>query len=216
MSNRIEQIIENIYEFVESCKPHAFSQNKIVVPRDELYELLDELRVKTPDEIKRYQKIINNRDAIIRDAEEKAVQIIEEARRNADALLNDNNIFQQACAKANELATEAAMNKDRIEAAANRDANQIRTGSLAYADELLYNVERTLAVTYDSMQARTETMLRDLKEKLDLVIENRKAIFPEGEEPKTAYDESTIESDSAQYEDGIGFDEDIFIKNINE
>ena len=213
MSNRIEQIIENIYEFVESCKPATFSQNKIVVPRDELYELLDELRVKTPDEIKRYQKIINNRDAIIKDAEEKAAEIIEEARRNADALLNENNIFQQACAKANELVSEAAGNKERIEAAANRDADQIRGGSLAYADELLYTVERTLAICYDSMQARSEAMLNELKEKLDTVIENRKALYPEGMEPEAAYAEQPAPQEEPFSE---GYDEDIFIKNIDE
>lgn len=213
MSNRIEQIIENIYDFVESCKSATFSQNKIVVPRDELYELLDELRVKTPDEIKRYQKIINNRDAIIKDAEEKAAEIIEEARRSADALLNENNIFQQACAKANELVSEAASNKERIEAAANRDADQIRGGSLAYADELLYTVERTLAICYDSMQARSEAMLNDLKEKLDTVIENRKALYPEGMEPATEYTEEPVAQEDP-FEGG--YDEDIFMKNIEE
>lgn len=214
MSNRIEQIIENIYDFVESCKPAALSQSKIVVPRDELYELLDELRVKTPDEIKRYQKIINNRDAIIKDAEEKAAEIIEEARRNAEAILNENSIVQQAYAKANEMVSEAAGNKERIEAAANRDADQIRGGSLAYADELLYTVERTLAMCYESMQARSEAMLSELREKLETVIENRKSLYPEGEEPETTY---VVDEPATQDEPfGEGYDEDIFIKNINE
>ena len=72
MANKIEQMIENIYDFVESCKPAPLSQNKIVVPRDELYELLDELRVQTPEELKFYKKMLNNREALLKDAEEKA------------------------------------------------------------------------------------------------------------------------------------------------
>jgi len=214
MSTRIEQIIESIYDFVESCKPAPLSQSKIVVPRDELYELLDELRVKTPDEIKRYQKILNNRDAIIRDAEEKAAEIIEEARRNAEVLLNENSIFQQACAKANELVSDAAANKERIESAANRDADQIRGGSLAYADELLYNVERTLAMCYESMQARSEAMLGELREKLDTVIENRKALYPEGMEPETTY---VVDEPGEQDEPFSGdYDPNVFMENIEE
>ena len=63
--SRIEQLIDEIEEFVESCKPQPFSQTKIIVPKDELFELLTELRLKTPDEIKRYQKIIANKDKII-------------------------------------------------------------------------------------------------------------------------------------------------------
>ena len=47
--SRIEQLIDEIEEFVESCKPQPFSQTKIIVPKDELFELLTELRLKTPD-----------------------------------------------------------------------------------------------------------------------------------------------------------------------
>lgn len=214
MSNRIEQIIENIYDFVESCKPAPLSQNKIIVPRDELYELLDELRTKTPEEMKFYKKMVNNREALLKDAEEQAAEIIEEARRNAEAILNENSIVQQAYAKANEMVTEAAGNKERIEAAANRDAEQIRGGSLAYADELLYTVERTLAMCYESMQARSESMLSELREKLETVIENRKTLYPEGMGPETSY---TVDEPASQEEPfGDGYDEDIFIKNINE
>ena len=68
MSSRIEQIIEEIEEYVESCKYQPLSTTKIVVNKEELEELLRELRLKTPDEIKRYQKIISNKDAILADA----------------------------------------------------------------------------------------------------------------------------------------------------
>ena len=43
-------------------------------------ELLRELRMKTPDEIKRYQKIIANKDAILADARTKAESMLEEAQ----------------------------------------------------------------------------------------------------------------------------------------
>ena len=47
MSSRIEQIIEEIEEFVESCKYQPLSTTKIVVNKEELEELLRELRLKT-------------------------------------------------------------------------------------------------------------------------------------------------------------------------
>ena len=84
--SKIEQLIEDIYEFVESCRMQPLSSTKVIVPKDELYDLLDELRLRTPDEIKRYQKIIANRDAIIADAESKSEQILIQARENAGAL----------------------------------------------------------------------------------------------------------------------------------
>ena len=64
MSSKIEQIIDEIEEYIDNCKPHNFSSSKIVVNRDEIDELLTELRMKTPEEIKRYQKIISNQEDV--------------------------------------------------------------------------------------------------------------------------------------------------------
>ena len=61
MSSRIEQIIQEIEEYVDSCKFQPLSTTKIVVNKEEIEEYLRELRLKTPDEIKRYQKIITIR-----------------------------------------------------------------------------------------------------------------------------------------------------------
>ena len=73
--SRIEQLIDEIEEYVEGCKPAPFSQSKIIVQKEQLYELLTELRLKTPDEIKRYQKIIAQKDKIISDAQAQAEQM---------------------------------------------------------------------------------------------------------------------------------------------
>ena len=90
MSSKIEQIIDEIEEYIDNCKPHNFSSSKIVVNRDEIDELLTELRMKTPEEIKRYQKIISNQEAILADA--KAQDILDNATNDA------NNIRMSAIA----------------------------------------------------------------------------------------------------------------------
>ena len=73
MSSRIEQIIEEIEEYIDSCKFQPLSTSKIIVNKDQMDELLRELRMKTPDEIKRYQKIIANKDAILADAQTRSM-----------------------------------------------------------------------------------------------------------------------------------------------
>ena len=75
--SRIEEIIDSIYDYVESCKPTAFSQAKVVVSKDELLDLVDELKRRTPEEIKRSQKVIANRENILKSAEEEAAQSAE-------------------------------------------------------------------------------------------------------------------------------------------
>ena len=105
MSSRIEQIIDEIEEYIDHCKFQPLSTTKIIVNTDQIDELLRELRMKTPEEIKRYQKIIDNKDAIIADAQTKADSMIEEAKAKTDELVSDHEIMQQAYAQANEVVT---------------------------------------------------------------------------------------------------------------
>ena len=65
MSSRIEQIIEEIEEYIDSCKFQPLSTTKIIVNKDQLDELLRELRMKTPHEIMRFLLIIENIDDIL-------------------------------------------------------------------------------------------------------------------------------------------------------
>ena len=58
--SRIEQLIGEIEEYIDSCKFQPLSSTKILVNKEELEELLVELRLRIPDEIKQYQKIISN------------------------------------------------------------------------------------------------------------------------------------------------------------
>ena len=70
--SRIEQLIDEIEEYIDSCKYQPLSTTKILVNKEELEELLVELRLRVPDEIKQYQKIISNQEAILNEARTQA------------------------------------------------------------------------------------------------------------------------------------------------
>ena len=212
-ASRIEQLIEDIYEFVESCRMQPLSTTKVIVPKDELYDLLDELRLRTPDEIKRYQKIISNRDAIIADAEEKAAAIMAEAGEKAHSLINDHEIMQQAYYQANELVSKAASEAEKIIADANNDANQIRAGALSYTDEMLSDVENILTNAYESSRTKYENLLNALKGNLDIVINNKNELKNSGQE--YINEESAAEQTGEEYsDDDFNFDENTFLEDI--
>ena len=50
--SRIEQLIGEIEEYIDGCKFQPLSNTKILVNKEELEELLVELRLRIPDEIK--------------------------------------------------------------------------------------------------------------------------------------------------------------------
>ena len=137
MSSRIEQIIEEIEEYVESCKYQPLSTTKIVVNKEELEELLRELRMKTPDEIKRYQKIISNKDAILADAQAKADAVIAETKTQVQDMVKESEVMQQAYAQANEIVNSANQQAQAIIDSATADANNLRLSAISYTDEMM-------------------------------------------------------------------------------
>ena len=136
-------------------------------------ELLRELRMKTPDEIKRYQKIIANKDAILADAQSKADSMIEEAQIHTSELVSEHEIMQQAYAQANEIVTAATEQAQEILDNATRDANDIRIGAMQYTDDLLANAESIIGHTLDSYTTKYDGLVNSLQECFDMVHNNR-------------------------------------------
>lgn len=183
MASRIEQIIEEIEEYIDNCKPQTFSSSKIIVNREEMEELLNELRVKTPEEIKRYQKIISNKEAILADAQAKADAIIAQAQIKTDELVSEHQIMQQAYAQANEVVMIATKQAQEILDNATNDANNIRMGAMQYTDDILRNLENTISHSMDAAKARHEAYVSSLQGFLDVVTANRAELNPTAEEP---------------------------------
>ena len=219
-ASRIEQLIEDIYEFVESCRMQPLSSSKVIVPKDELYDLLDELRLRTPDEIKRYQKIISNRDAIIADAEEKAQTITAQAKENANSMINDHEIMQQAYYQAQEIVNQAAAQAEQMVMQANADADAIRQSALDYTHDLLGDVENILTNAYEGTRNKFENILDSLKGNLEVVQNNLRELTPPSIETEAAVsgEESVDETEeqTQQQDDEYNFDENTFLENIDQ
>ena len=114
MSSKIEQLIDEIEDYIASCKYQTLSNTKIIVNKEEIDSLLRELKMKTPDEIKRYQKIISNKEAILNDARDKAEALIKEATDQTNELINEHEIMLQAYEQANEVVTLASAQAQEI------------------------------------------------------------------------------------------------------
>lgn len=195
MSSKMEQIIDEIQEYLDSCKYTALSSTKIVVNKEEIDELISELRTRTPEEIKRYQKIISNKEAILAEAQRKAEEIISQAQIQTTELVSEHQIMQQAYAQANEVVLIATKEAQEIIDKATAEADAIRTGAMAYTDAQLKGIEDILINSIDTTKAKFENIVANLQSYLDVVSANRAELYPEPEEetPAPAPAENTIE-----------------------
>ncbi|MCD7736532.1 MAG: ATPase [Lachnospiraceae bacterium] len=177
-SSRIEQIIEEIEEYIDSCKFQPLSSTKIVVNKEELEELLRELRMKTPDEIKRYQKIISNKDAILEDAQSKADAIIAEANAQAQKIVSESEVMRIAVDQSKQLLDETNAQAQDIMDRATEDSNNIRMSAIRYTDDMLENLEKIMSHTIEAAGTKYSNFINSIQSCYDIVSKNRSELSP--------------------------------------
>ena len=182
MSSRIEQVIDEIEEYIEGCKPKFMSSTEIIVNKDEIDEFLRELRMKTPDEIKRYQKIISNKEAILNDAKAKAEALINEATVHTNELINEHEIMQQAYAQANEVVTMASKQAQEILDNATIEANNVKSAAMQYMDDMLAHLENIISASTQQASANYSTLIGNLNQYRDIIQSNRNELHPVDED----------------------------------
>lgn len=197
MSSKIEQLIDEIEEYVDSCKYQTLSNTKIIVHKDEIDGLLRELRMKTPEEIKRYQKIISNKEAILNDARQKAEELINEATVHTNELINEHEIKQQAYAQANEIVALATQQAQELLDNATLEANNVKAAAMQYTDDLLGNLENIISHSMDIANAKYENLVLSLKGCYDIVTENRSQLYPAEEGDSNQQDAEAMNAKNA-------------------
>lgn len=201
----IEKMITEIEDYIDNCKTQPLSNTKIIVNRDEITELLSELRIKTPDEINKYKKVIGNRDKILEEAKETAKKIVDEAKVYTEQLVNEHQIMQQAYAQANAIVMQAQEEAQKMLNQAYEDAENIRLGAIDYTDEMLGTMQSLLENTVETTKIKYESLITALSKDLEIVANNRQELHPQPEEAESVEVEPQSEekNDEDSNDDGM-------------
>jgi F0F1-type ATP synthase membrane subunit b/b' len=205
--SRIEQLISDIEAYIDTCKYQPFSNSKIVVDKDQLEDMLSELRLKTPDEIKKYQKILSNKDAIISDAKEQADAILNAAQVQTEELINEHEIMQRAYAQANQLIEQATAQAQNILDNATEDANNIRMGAVQYTDDMLERLQYIVEHSIKDNKDKYASLITGLENLLNIVDNNRRELHADESDESTLAEEQSGDLPQDEVQD-IDYDED--------
>ena len=126
-------IIESIYEFIDGGKKYILNPGSVILNREALEQLVSDLKLKLPDEIKQARKIKEDR-----------LSILSEAQKDADNMLKDaeNKIIQMV--DEHVITKQAIIQKEEIVDNANKISKEISMGTREYADAVLGKVEDVL------------------------------------------------------------------------
>mgnify|MGYP000075844487 CR=1 FL=1 len=178
MESRIEQLIGDLEEYIESCKPKFMSSTEIIVNKDEIDDRLHDLRRKIPEEITWHRKIINNRDAILADAQNKAKALIEEATVHTNELVSEHEIMRQAYERANGIVDTAANQAQEILDKATMEANDLRMQASRYIEERLAELEAITRSAIQATQSHYGKLISSLEQHHSLIEANIRALEP--------------------------------------
>lgn len=178
-SSKIEEIIDELEDFIDRCKPKFMSSSEIIVNRDEIEDLLRELRRTTPEEIKRYQKIISNKEAILNEARAKADNLVAKAVKQTNELISEHEIMQQAHAQAYEIISMAQEKAQATVDAASNQANAYVNAAKKYMDDAMEYLENVISKASQSATKNYEALINDLNMKAETLKNDRRQLHPE-------------------------------------
>lgn len=110
----ILQLIDRLEELFNDAKAVPFTHN-VVVDEDKMLELIDQMRIAIPEEVKKAQQVVAQRDRVMAQAQEEANRTLQLARDKADQMTEKDMITQEAQRRADQIIAQA-----RAEAEATR------------------------------------------------------------------------------------------------
>lgn len=122
----ILHLVDRLEELFNESKPIWFTHS-VMVDEDRMLDLIDQMRVSIPEEIKKAQQILTQRDRILAQAQEEANRTLVLAREKADQVIERDAIIQAAQARAEQIIQQSRVETEITK----RDADEYVLESLS-------------------------------------------------------------------------------------
>ena len=113
----ILHLVDRLEELFNESKPIPLTHS-VVVDEDRMLEIIDQMRISIPDEVKNAQQILAQRDRVLAQAQEEANRTVKLAKNKGDDIVARDAIVEAAQVRADQLLTQARAEAEviRIEA----------------------------------------------------------------------------------------------------
>ena len=145
----ILHLVDRLEELFNESRSIPFTHS-VVVDEDRMLDIIDQMRVSIPEEIKKAQQLLAQRDRLLAQAQEEANRTISLAREKSEQIVERDSIVQSAQTRAEQIVAQARTEADatrreadnyvldslsRIEMELDRSLTQVRNGIRALQNE---------------------------------------------------------------------------------
>lgn len=146
----ILHLVDRLEELLNQGRALWFTHN-VIIDEERMLDIIDQMRVAVPDEIKKSQQLLSQRDRILAQAQEEANRTIVIAREKSDQLVERDAIVQAAQSRADQVMEQAHIEAKktrreadeyvlesltRLEVELDRILNQVRNGIRTLQEDL--------------------------------------------------------------------------------
>jgi cell division septum initiation protein DivIVA len=160
----ILQLIDRLEELFNDAKALPFTHN-VVVDEDRMLELIDQMRIAVPEEVKKAQQVMAQRDRVMAQAQEEANRTLQLAREKADQMVQKDMVMQEAQRRADQIVSQG-----RAEAEATRaDADNYVVDTLMQLQEQIAKMSNQVS---NGIRMVQEEQMRKVNGNVSEKVEN--------------------------------------------
>ena len=148
----ILHLVDRLEELFNESRP-IWLTHSVIVDEDRMLDLIDQMRVAIPEEIKKAQQVIAQRDRILAQAKEEANRTIALAREKAEKTLEDNESIQSAKMRAEEIINQSRQESEISQREADNYILETLTGLELHLDRLITQVRNGIKSLQDEIYA---------------------------------------------------------------
>jgi cell division septum initiation protein DivIVA len=128
----ILHLVDRLEELFNESRPIPLTHN-VIVDEDRILEIIDQMRISIPEEVKKSQQILSQRDRVLAQAQEEANRTLQLAKKKAESVVAKDAIAKAAEARAEQIIEQARADTEAVR----RDADEYVIEALgALEDEL--------------------------------------------------------------------------------
>ena len=140
--NKVEvmELIENLYTMVSEAWGVPLGNDKCIVEREAVLEILNEIKTRLPVELSEAKRVVTAKDEFIGNAKREAESVRKNAEDKARELLEEQEIVKRANALSAQLVNDAEFK-----------SKELRRVASEYVDDILRRTEETVGAALRSI-----------------------------------------------------------------
>lgn len=141
MAGSIEELLDLLYTEIEEAKNAPLNNDKCIIERDRVLDMIDDVKAELPVEIKRAKDLVANKNDYVASAKREADDLRHQAEEYAKRLVNEDAIVREAEKRADEIVAEAE-----------EQCRMLRSAASEYCEDTLRRMEEAVADAYDEVK----------------------------------------------------------------